>query len=213
VRPSARTLSALLAGSLLGVQQAGADERLARRLAALEALVRPEAPRAARPAAARPASARAAPPRADPACAGRGRASWPTAEGGDAARVERAVRDASLRFGVDADLIHEVIRVESNYDASAVSVKGARGLMQLMPDTARLLGVVCVFDPRENVMGGTRYLADLRRRLGSWPRALAGYHAGPRRVEQGRVPAETRRYVRRILGAWRPQLLAWMDLE
>jgi soluble lytic murein transglycosylase-like protein len=207
VRSSARTLSALLAGSLLGVPEAGADEGLARRLAALEALVRPEAGRSARSAATRSA------PSGDPACAGRGRVSWRSAEQGDAADVERAVRDASLRFGVDADLIREVIRVESDYDVSAVSVKGARGLMQLMPETARSLGVVCVFDPRENVMGGTRYLAHLRRRLGSWPRALAGYHAGPRRVEQGRVPAETRRYVRRILGAWRPQLLAWMDLE
>ena len=82
-----------------------------------------------------------------------------------------------------------------------------------MPATARSLGVVCAFDPRENVMAGTRYLRELHARLGSWPRALAGYHAGPRRVERGRIPGETRRYVRRIIASWRPSLRAWIDLD
>jgi soluble lytic murein transglycosylase-like protein len=84
--------------------------------------------------------------------------------------------------------------------------------MQLMPATARELGVVCPFDPRQNVLGGARYLRRLRDRLGTWPRALAGYHAGPSRVERGRIPAETRRYVRRVMESWDPRRAAWMDL-
>ncbi|MEE9609389.1 MAG: lytic transglycosylase domain-containing protein, partial [Myxococcota bacterium] len=63
--------------------------------------------------------------------------------------------------------------------------------------------VVCPFDPRENILAGTRYLRQLFERLGSWPRALAGYHAGPGRVESDRIPAETRVYVRRVLGSWK----------
>ena len=73
----------------------------------------------------------------------------------------------------------------------------------LMPGTAEQLGVYCPFDPRENVLGGTRYLRLLHDRLGSWRRALAGYHAGPRRVESGRIPAVTRAYVERIMRTWR----------
>jgi len=82
-----------------------------------------------------------------------------------------------------------------------------------MPDTARELGVVCAFDPRANVLAGTRYLRQLRDRLGSWPRALAGYHAGPRRVETGRIPAVTQRYVGDVMRHWKPAgLNSPMDL-
>nr|MDJ0868255.1 lytic transglycosylase domain-containing protein [Myxococcota bacterium] len=79
-----------------------------------------------------------------------------------------------------------------------------QGLMQLMPATARELGVSCPFDPRENVLGGTRYLRWMRDRMGSWPRALAAYNAGPARIESGHWPAETRRYVARVMRRWRP---------
>jgi soluble lytic murein transglycosylase-like protein len=75
--------------------------------------------------------------------------------------------------------------------------------MQLMPGTARELGVACAFDARQNVMGGTRYLRALRDRFGSWPGALAAYHAGPARAASGRLPTETRRYVDRVLESWR----------
>jgi soluble lytic murein transglycosylase-like protein len=123
-------------------------------------------------------------------------------------RIDTAVRDASLRYRTDRRLIESVIRVESNYDVDAVSNKGAMGLMQLMPGTARELGVICAFEPRSNVLAGTRYLRRLRDRLGSWPRALAGYHAGPRRVESGRIPAITHRYVENVMRRWKPRARA-----
>jgi len=179
---------------------ARADEDIARRLGALKALVRPaEVQRLA-----------------EPAQGGQGcpRGNWwKLTEYGVQSRIESAVRDASLRYRLDPELLHAVIRHESNYQVRAVSHKGAQGLMQLMPATARELGVVCAFDPRENVMGGARYLRQLRDRLASWPRALAGYHAGPRAVERGRIPGETRRYVERVLRSWRPERVAWMLLE
>ena len=117
--------------------------------------------------------------------------------------VMRAVQDASLRYGVSTKLIRSVIRHESNGHPGAVSHAGAMGLMQLMPGTARELGVRCAFDPRQNIMGGTRYLRELRNRFGSWRVALAAYNAGPARAESGRWPAETKRYVERVLRSWR----------
>ena len=101
-------------------------------------------------------------------------------------------------------LIEAVIRHESNGDPEAVSHAGAQGLMQLMPATARQMGTVCSFDPRENVIAGTRYLRRMYDRFGSWPDALAAYNAGPARVEAGALPAETRRYVANVMRSWRP---------
>lgn len=115
----------------------------------------------------------------------------------------RAVRHASLRFAIARDLIHSVIRHESAYDPDALSPAGAMGLMQLMPATARELGVVCPYDPRENIVAGTRYLRELHDRFGSWPLALAAYNAGPTAVVERRVPPITRLYVRRVLSSWR----------
>ena len=106
-----------------------------------------------------------------------------------------------------------MIRHESAFDPDAVSHKGAMGLMQLMPATAREFGVVCPFEPRENVMAGSLYLRRLHDRFGRWPLALAAYNAGPRRVEARRVPEETRRYVRLVVASWRPRLLAWIELD
>ena len=78
------------------------------------------------------------------------------------------------------------------------------GLMQLMPATARELGVVCAFDPRQNILGGTRYLREMRDRFGTWRLALAAYNAGPARVASGRrLPLEPRRYVEAVLRSWR----------
>jgi len=181
---------ALAAASLLVAiaGSASADSDIDRRIAALRALLG--------------TSGGAAPPAPpEPGCApARARA------GADAAAAVarlRAILDASLRYAVSADLIRSVIRHESAGDPAAVSPKGAMGLMQLMPGTARELGVGCAFDPRQNVLGGTRYLRALRDRFGSWPGALAAYHAGPARAESGRLPAETRRYVARVLEGWR----------
>ena len=191
---------ACFAGLLLVLaSSAAADEAIARRLGALKSLVNP--------AAARPVSGTRTP--AHPACAAG--AWWRLTEYGVRSRTKGAVRDASLRFAIDPDLIRAVIHHESAYDIHAVSHKGAMGLMQLMPETARRMGVVCPFDPRENVLGGARYLRRLRDRLGSWPRSLAAYHAGPGRVEAGRIPAETRRYVTRVLRTWQPRQQAWMN--
>ncbi len=183
---------ALLLAILLAGAGASADAAISRRLAALRNLER--APHAHRALAALPAR------EADFVCPVR-RAPDPPAL--LELRIHRAVRDASRRYGVDASLVRSVIRHESAGRPDAVSVKGAMGLMQLMPGTARELGVVCPFDPRENVLAGTRYLRQLHDRLGSWGKAVAGYHAGPARALAGRLGPETRRYVGRVLHDWR----------
>lgn len=112
------------------------------------------------------------------------------------------IRAAAARYAVDADLVTSVIAAESNFDPKAVSRKNARGLMQLLPDTARRLGVRNVFDPKENIDAGTRYLSQLLQRYdNNLALALAAYNAGPDRVKQyGRVPPyrETVVYVKRI---------------
>jgi soluble lytic murein transglycosylase-like protein len=180
--------------SLLIARAVPADDGVARRLAALKMLSTTATVRAALPAE---------PPRAGTHCGPRA-AWWRLTDYGVRSRIDTAVRDASLRYRVDRRLIASVIRVESNYDVDAVSHKGAMGLMQLMPGTARDLGVVCAFEPRANVLAGTRYLRQLHDRLGSWPRALAGYHAGPRRVERARIPTITHRYVANVMRRWKP---------
>jgi soluble lytic murein transglycosylase-like protein len=112
------------------------------------------------------------------------------------------VEAAAKRYNVDADLISSVIAVESSFDPKAVSRKNARGLMQLLPETAARLGVQDIFDPRENIDAGTRYLRELLQQYNNdVALALAAYNAGPDRVQQyGRVPpfAETISYVRRV---------------
>ena len=112
------------------------------------------------------------------------------------------VEAAAARYRVDADLITSVIAVESNFDPKALSRKNARGLMQLLPETAARLGVQNIYDPKENIEAGTRYLRELLQRYNNdLALALAAYNAGPERVQQyGRVPpfAETLSYVRRV---------------
>jgi len=112
------------------------------------------------------------------------------------------VEAAAERYKVDADLITSVIAVESNFDPKALSPKNARGLMQLLPETADRLGVQNIYDPKENIEAGTRYLRELLQRYNNdLALALAAYNAGPERVQQyGRVPpfAETLSYVRRV---------------
>jgi len=111
------------------------------------------------------------------------------------------------RYDVDASLVSAVIRAESNYAPRSVSRNGARGLMQLMPATARRLGVRTPFDPRANVQGGVRYLRELVERFGRPELVLAAYNAGENAVETyGGVPPyrETVEYVKRILAWWTP---------
>lgn len=121
--------------------------------------------------------------------------------------IKPLVDDSAERYDVDPKLVHAVIRAESGYNPRAVSSKGARGLMQLMPQTARELGVADSFDPAANIAGGTRYLRSLLDRFqGSLELALAGYNAGPEAVRRfGGIPpfAETRKYVERVLRDYR----------
>jgi len=117
--------------------------------------------------------------------------------------LNEVVNIASAAYHLDPDLVNSVIHAESGFNARAVSPKGARGLMQLMPGTASQLGVDDSFDPQANVTGGSRYLRELLERYDfDLVKALAAYNAGPERVEQYRgVPPyrETRAYVARIV--------------
>jgi len=122
------------------------------------------------------------------------------------------VADASKTTGIDPDFIDSVIHQESGFNPNAVSKKGARGLMQLMPDTADKLGVRNSFDPAENVHGGATYLRQLLELYhGDAQKALAAYNAGPGRVEQYKgVPPyrETQAYVARIIREYNRKKLA-----
>jgi soluble lytic murein transglycosylase-like protein len=115
------------------------------------------------------------------------------------------IQKAAEKYGVDAKLVRAVVHAESGFNPRAVSGVGAQGLMQLMPDTARALGVSDAFDPAQNIDGGTRYLKSLLDRFGDATKAIAAYNAGPHRVERyGGVPPfpETQSYVRRVQNFW-----------
>jgi len=118
--------------------------------------------------------------------------------------LSRVVAKAAAETGLSKELLHGVIQTESAGNASARSPKGAIGLMQLMPGTAKEMGVDPT-DPVQNVLGGARYLAQMKQRFGSDQLALAAYNAGPGAVEDhgGRIPPykETQDYVKRVLAA------------
>lgn len=119
----------------------------------------------------------------------------------DTAWLDPIISRASRKYGVDIGLIKAVIKAESNFNANAVSRAGACGLMQLMPATARSLGVNDSFDPEQNVMAGTRFLKDLLQRYdGNVDAALAAYNWGPGNVDRrpDSLPRETREYLVRV---------------
>ncbi len=116
---------------------------------------------------------------------------------------QKLIHDAAARYNLDPTLIHSVISIESNFNPKAVSPKNARGLMQLMPRTAELMGVKDSFDPGQNIDGGAHYLSDLLKKYrNDLTLALAAYNAGPDSVDKygRRVPPylETMKYVQRI---------------
>jgi soluble lytic murein transglycosylase-like protein len=116
--------------------------------------------------------------------------------------IDEMVARIAARESLPPQLIHSVIKVESNYDRYAVSPKGAQGLMQLIPATAQRFGVTDAFNPADNIQGGARYLRYLLELYnGDYPRALAAYNAGEGAVAKyGGVPpyAETRNYLVQI---------------
>ena len=116
------------------------------------------------------------------------------------------IEPAAAKYALDPNLVAAVIWAESSGDPKAVSTKGAQGLMQLMPKTARDMGVSDVLDPSQNVDGGSRYLREmLDRHDGDLSRALAAYNAGPEAVRKyGGIPPfrETQNYVGKVMRAY-----------
>ena len=131
---------------------------------------------------------------------------WLRLPGVQTSRYATEIEEAANRYGVPRRLVEALIRVESGFNAAAISTKGARGLMQLMPQTAAILGVRDVFNPRQNIDGGVRHLRGL---IDRYPKnlrlVLAAYNAGEQAVNwYGGVPPypETQQYVEKVIGEY-----------
>lgn len=122
-------------------------------------------------------------------------------------RYDGYLRDASRKHSVSFPLLKAVVKVESDFDPRAVSEKGAKGLMQIMPSNFETLGIGDPFNPRENIMGGALHLRRLLERFNGEVRlALAAYHAGAENVKRfGKIPPipETEEYVRKVMECYR----------
>jgi soluble lytic murein transglycosylase len=118
-------------------------------------------------------------------------------------RYNDLIAQAAKRHGVAFSLLKAMIKIESDFDPWAVSSEGAKGLMQIMPENIKALKINDPFDPRENIMGGARYLKQLLKRFdGKLPLALAAYNAGPNIVERyKRIPPfkETEDFVDKVM--------------
>lgn len=124
----------------------------------------------------------------------------------NASSIEEIVSHHAKRWGLDKNLVFAVIKAESNFRQDAVSPAGACGLMQLMPGTAGEMGVEDIFDPAENIAGGTQYLAKMLALFNDFDLALAGYNSGPQTVINcgKKIPniRETQNYVKRVRQYW-----------
>jgi soluble lytic murein transglycosylase-like protein len=143
----------------------------------------------------RPAPAPGAPARVNPASSQK------------ATQYNDYIEDAAIRYRIPAALVRAVMHAESAFDPQAVSIVGASGLMQLMPPTAQEMYVKDIFDPKDNIEGGVRYLRVLANEFdGDMVKMVAGYNAGPDAVKKynGQVPpyAETQAYVRKVLSLY-----------
>ncbi|TGK03817.1 lytic transglycosylase domain-containing protein [Leptospira semungkisensis] len=120
--------------------------------------------------------------------------------------LAQIIQKEAAKNHLDPNLVKSVIRAESGFKSSAVSPKGAIGLMQLMPGTAEALGVEDPFNPEENIAGGTRFLADMMNKFGDSNLALAAYNAGPGAVQKyDGVPPfkETKDYIKKVNRYWK----------
>ena len=116
--------------------------------------------------------------------------------------IQKAVDEASKRFHVPKKLLYGIIKTESSFNPYAVSKAGAIGLMQLMPQTALELGVKNIFDIKQNIMGGAKYIAKLLKEFNDYKKAIAAYNAGPENVKKfNGIPPfrETQNYVKKVL--------------
>jgi soluble lytic murein transglycosylase-like protein len=131
------------------------------------------------------------------------------AAGSPPAHIEKLINQISEQHGVDPDLVKAVAKVESNYNPLAVSYKGAQGLMQLIPGTAKRFGVKNVYDAKQNIEGGVKYLKFLSDMFpDNLANILAAYNAGENAVlKHGGIPpiAETQSYVRKITSLYQPK--------
>ncbi|MGB9617813.1 MAG: lytic transglycosylase domain-containing protein, partial [Desulfomonilaceae bacterium] len=120
--------------------------------------------------------------------------------------IDSIIADISSQFAIDPHLVRAIIKAESNYNPNAVSPKGAKGLMQLMPSTAKQLKVQRPFDPEQNIIGGVKYIKGMLASYGSLDTALAAYNAGPAAVKKyAGIPPyrETEEYVKKVLGLYK----------